>query len=108
MRDFVERLRTKPIHTRKQLAFGASVGITGMVALMWGAAFTSSGALSRTDVGEEPAIVAAFSEEHGSSLMGAIGALTSQKSEASLTVVETNASSTVEEEETDNRTSIPF
>lgn len=108
MRDFIEHLRAKPDHVRKQIALSASASITGVVALMWGTAFISSGALSRTNVPEEPGIVAAFSEEHGASLMGAIGALTSSKDSGELMVVGTNASSTVSGETKDERTVIPF
>jgi hypothetical protein len=107
MRDFIESLRAKPDQTRKQIALFTASGLTGLVAIMWVVAFTSSGALSRTTPKEEGGIKAAFSEQNGASLLGAIGALTTRE-DGSIEVVGTSASSTAPAPSTDERTVIPF
>ncbi len=107
MRDFIEHLRAKPDHVRKQIAFGASLGITGTVALMWAVAFMSSGALMRSPEPTDSGITSALSEQKGASLLGAIGALTTQE-DGSIMVVGTSASSTGKSEAPDERTVIPF
>lgn len=105
--DFIERLRAQPDHRRKQIAFSVASGITGLVALMWFGAFTSSGALSRSSEPKENPIKAAFTETDGASLLGAIGALTTGE-DGSIRVVGASASSTVETPSKDERTVIPF
>lgn len=107
MRDFIEHLRAKPEHVRKQIAFATSAGVTGVVAFMWVIAFVSSGALMRSSEPETPAVTSALKEQKGASLLGAIGALTT-KEDGSIVVVGTSASSTVEEKKTEERTVIPF
>lgn len=105
--DYIERLRTKPVHVRKQIAFGASAGFTALVAIIWVTAFTASGALSRSALTDQPGLTSTFSTEKGASLLGAIGALTT-KQDGSVEVVGTQASSTVNEPSEDERTVIPF
>ncbi|MBA3789416.1 hypothetical protein H0X32_03440 [Patescibacteria group bacterium] len=46
--DFVERLRTKPEHVRRRIAFGTTLGVTGLAALGWFFALVFSGSLSLT------------------------------------------------------------
>lgn len=108
MIDFIERLRAKPEHVRKHIAFFAASSITGLVALMWFGAFVSSGALSRSAPSQTNAVTAAFTEHEGASLLGAIGALTTRE-DGSIQVVETTASSTAGSKEApEERTTIPF
>lgn len=105
--DFIERLRAKPDHVRKQIAFGAASGITGLVALMWGTAFIASGTLARTVPSEAPDVTSVLAESGSNSLLGAIGALTTRE-DGSITVVDTSASSSAKVQTTEQRTVIPF
>lgn len=105
--DFIERLRAKPDHVRQRIVFLTASGATGLIALMWVTAFTSSGALSRSVEVKENPIASAFSDNEGASLLGAIGALTTTE-EGSIQVVGTSASSTAPAQTSDNRTTIPF
>jgi len=108
MMDFIERLRAKPDHTRKQIALGAATGFTGLVALVWLTAFTASGALARPSESKESGVTSAFSEQSGASLLGAVGALTARQ-DGSITVVGTRASSTMQADAApEERTVIPF
>jgi hypothetical protein len=114
MRDFIERLRAKPEHQRKQIAVGASAGVTGFVALGWIAAVTASGTLSlapsepilaEADRSTAEEVRSGFSE-----LLGAASAFSNgTTTEAELTIVDTGSSSTIEPQPVaDNRTVIPF
>lgn len=105
--DFIERLRAKSDQTRKQIALFTATGVTGLIALMWFGAFTSSGALSRSAEVKENPIKAAFTENEGASLLGAIGALTTRE-DGSIQVVGARASSTGEVTSPEERTVIPF
>lgn len=107
MQDFIERLRAKPDHVRKNIALGSATAVTGLIAIMWVVAFTSSGALTRNAEREETPIASAFSESEGATLLGAIGALTTRE-DGSITVVGTSASSTKTVEVQEERTVIPF
>jgi hypothetical protein len=46
IRDHVERLKAKPEHIRKRIAVGTSVGITGVVAVVWFFTLLFGGTLS--------------------------------------------------------------
>ncbi len=46
MRDFIERLRAKPEHVRRRIAFGTTFGITGLITLVWVSAVVVSGNLA--------------------------------------------------------------
>jgi len=105
--DFIEHLRGKPEHTRKQVAFGAAAGFTLLVTFMWGVAFVSSGALSTSSNTASNPVVSTFSPEKGVSLLSAVGALTTRQ-DGSITVVGASATSSVPNKTTEDRTVIPF
>ena len=46
MRDFIERLKSKPEHIRRRIAVGTTVGITGVVATAWFFTLLFAGTLS--------------------------------------------------------------
>jgi hypothetical protein len=46
MRDFIERLRAKPEHVRRRIAVGTSLGITGVIAFVWGLSLIFGNTLS--------------------------------------------------------------
>lgn len=115
MQDFIERLRAKPEHVRKQIAIGTSGALTGVVALGWIVSMAAGGTLalkSSTPTDTNAPDFAALAEETQSefnSLMGAAGAFTATSSEPALTV-ESNSRSTLDRNEQvdDTRTVIPF
>jgi hypothetical protein len=43
MESFIERLRAKPDHIRRRIAFWSSFGITAVIAVFWLASITSIG-----------------------------------------------------------------
>jgi hypothetical protein len=46
MRDFIERLQSKPEHIRRRIAVGTAAGVTGVVAAVWFFGLLFSGTLS--------------------------------------------------------------
>jgi hypothetical protein len=48
MRDFIERLKSKPEHIRRRIALGTAAGVTGVVTVMWAIALILSGNLAFT------------------------------------------------------------
>ncbi len=112
MQDFIERLRAKPEHVRKQIAMGTATALTGLVAVGWLGALVAGGTLALTPTSEE-SVLASESEESGFvSLLGAAGAAVGATStEPELNVIESNTSSTLDNravQQTDTRTVIPF
>jgi hypothetical protein len=116
MRDFIERLRTKPEQVRRRIALFSSAGITGVVAIGWFTALISSGslALAPTPEGERMGVEVqtAFSEtqEDFSDLIGAVGAFSGTGSNSpDLEIVDGGASSTLDRTEpTPEQTVIQF
>ena len=119
MFDFIERLRAKPEHIRKRIAFGTSIGLTGVVAMGWMAALVAGNAFMLTPDPDAPTLAesaqplsGAFANTQSSfaDLMGAAGAANSGSSASDLTIIETDTSSTLETKQPakDNRTVIPF
>lgn len=112
MMDFIERLRAKPEHVRHRIALGASAGATGLVAIAWfGALATSNAFTISPSVPGDVELAAALNEtsQSANSLMGAAGFLNaSARNEDGISVVDTQASSTIETPTTDERTVIPF
>ncbi len=112
----IHRLRQQPSHVRERVAFGISGGITGVVALGWLVAMSSSGAFSLTaktvaeSVAPPAEVKQTFSEgtKGFNSLLGAAGAtLTGSDPSAAVQVIETRSSSTLDASTTD-ATVIPF
>ena len=113
VRDYVEHLKTQPVQVRKRVAVATSGAVTGVVALAWLVALTSSGSLALSPDPSSTRNLASATRESGedlSSLLGAAGAFQNGlKGSGSITVVDTKASSTLDQAEAkDERTVIPF
>lgn len=113
MVDFIERLRAKPEHVRKQIALGTSAGVTGIVALGWIGAFVATGPLTLAEpaTGSFANAAPALEEPRSSfsQLFAAVGAAGQSSDEGELTIIDAHTSTTVDPEPvTDNRTVIPF
>ena len=113
----IDRLKEKPSHVRERVALGVSGGVTTIVALGWLMAMSSSGTLSLAtkSVAEgvrPPAEVATSINESSSSFKSMLGAasaaLGASSSPATITVVETHTSSTLDGSASTNATVIPF
>lgn len=115
MRDFIERLRAKPEHVRKQIALGFSGAVTGVVALGWLVSLGAGGTLAldaatpENNPGEDISELANETRTGFSQLMGAAAAFTGEEP-AELQVLESNTRSTLDrnQQEVDTRTVIPF
>ncbi len=98
--DFLERLRAKPEHVRRQIALRTSGAVTLVVFLGWATAFASSGTLALNDTGSTSSNLAEATQNTDldvSRLLGAANAFQQDIEEAtSIRVVETNASSTLD------------
>lgn len=118
MKDYIAQLRQKPEHVRKRIAVGTSVGITGLVGIIWVSAMATTGAFAlNTDApaessGNEPfALSGTNVKSNFSDLMGAVGAATgSGSSSPELKIVDGETSSSFERETSPNpsATVIPF
>lgn len=115
MVEFIERLRAKPEHQRRRIAFGATSAITGVVAIGWFAAVLASGTLTLSGQGtlaQNPTLGDAVAESNsgfGSLMAGAAAFTGATSSEPTLTIVEGDTSSTLESpRRSDTRTVIPF
>jgi hypothetical protein len=69
MRDFIERLKSKPEHVRRRIALGTSLGVTGVVAAVWAFGLIFSGSLSftATSPGSNTGTLAQSSNGYGTS-----------------------------------------
>lgn len=109
--DQLEHLRAKPEHVRRQIAFTTASGVTLVVLAAWFISFTVSDTLALDSQGV-PTNISTVSEgarEDFSTLLGAANAFQSTiEAGPGVEVVETNASSTLEANTSDERTVIPF
>lgn len=106
--DYLEELRAKPEHTRRQIALSTAGAFTLVVALGWVAAFATNGTLALEN---SPAIPApAVAKEDFTNLLGAANAFQQNMQDASgVSVVETASSSTLDTETVNqDATVIPF
>lgn len=100
--EHLERLRAKPHHVRRQIAFGTSVALTALVAVGWMGSLLSTPklAIERTPTnGEEVNFEESLTQTQSnfSSLMGAAGAaLGATSSPSKIEVVDTKTSSTMD------------
>ena len=100
--EHLERLRAKPHHVRRQIAFSASVVITALVAVGWMGAMVSSPKFAidqRPTEGDEVDFGSAITDTRSnfSDLVGAAGAaLGASSSPAAITVVDTKTRSTLD------------
>ncbi|HWH07048.1 MAG TPA: hypothetical protein VNU47_00790 [Candidatus Paceibacterota bacterium] len=121
MLDFIERLRTKPEHVRKQFAVVAASALTALVAVGWAGALVTNASFALKSQNEGASLAEAtgtFGESMAearsgfSGLLGAAGvAGTGQSNEPALTIVDTKTSSTLDTQMSapeDTRTVIPF
>jgi len=115
MFDYLENLRMKPGHVRRQIAAGTAACLTAFVAVGWFAVNASSGTFALAPADAAPALDSsetshfadAFSDTKSgfASLLGAAGASFSSGSDASGIVIQTQSSTTVNQEQP---TSISF
>lgn len=112
--DHIDTLRAKPEHVRHQIAMAVAFGVTGVVAAGWIAAMATSGTLA---LKSEPIVTDLASVEKPStpisSLLGAAGAAFGATStDASLNIVDSKTSSTLDTKavspSTSGKTVIPF
>lgn len=100
--EHLERLRAKPHHVRRQIAFGTSLVVTALVAVGWMGALLSSPklAIERTPTdGEEVNFQESLTETRSnfSDLVGAAGAaLGATSSPTKIEVVDTKTSTTMD------------
>lgn len=100
--DHIERLREKPEPVRHTIALGVAFGVSSVVALGWITAMATSGALalstpepseSRT---ETPKTLADSMPSFSSLVGAADAAFSATNTDASLTIVESRTSSTMD------------
>lgn len=111
----INRLKAQPSHVRERVAFGVSSGVTLLVVIGWLVAMSTSGSfsLATKSVAESvrpPESVATSLSESGSGIKSLLGAASAafgaSSTAATITVVDTKTSSTLE---TDTQaTVIPF
>jgi hypothetical protein len=120
--DHIDRLRAQPEHVRQRIAFGVSGGITALVVVVWAMVLTTSGTLALKPADASPSgsganpdaeVKQAFTETKSafSSLMGAAGAaIGATSSEAALTIITANESTTMDTkiDNATDKTVIPF
>ena len=117
--DHVEHLRARPEHVRRRIALATSIGVTSLVALGWVVALTTSGTLALksddalaqvpSQVGADLAQTSAETQNNFSGLLGAANAaIEGSSSPADLTIVQTQASSTLDRPDPSTQTVIPF
>jgi hypothetical protein len=101
MRDFIERLKSKPEHIRRRIALGTAAGITGVVTVVWAGALIFSGALGipqntgasvpgtlATGDGGSDSTAQAPAKTNFEQLLGAVGVTTQQSAAPALTPVD--------------------
>lgn len=112
--DHIDTLRAKPEHVRHQIAMAVAFGVTGIVTAGWVAAMATSGSFAL----EQEPIVAELGQIEKpstpiSSLLGAAGAAFGATStDATLNIVDSRTSSTLDAEapsaNASGKTVIPF
>lgn len=113
----IERLKEKPSHIRERIAFGISGGITGLVAIGWLVAMSTSGSFSLATKSVANAVTPSSEvtqtvsqgTSNFNSVMGAAAASFGLGGEdAQIKVVDTKTTSTLETADTASATVIPF
>ena len=112
VRDYIEHLRQKPEHVRRDIAVGASAAVTALVAGLYLVSLASSGALALSPgSAKAPSVAEAASADIFSDLLGAAGAFRAaiDGTASPITIIETESDTTLAPSETgDGRTVIPF
>lgn len=107
MKKLIATIKQKPEHVRKQIAVGTSIGVTGLVGVIWLASMVTSNtfALGNTSVGadvtaktdtntDSSSLAGTGVKSNFSQLLGAVGAATNgTTSKPALTIVDGNTSS---------------
>jgi hypothetical protein len=112
--EVVHTLRQKPLHVRENIAIGVAGGFTLLVALGWFAASAASGTFSLSSKSTLAAAgvqqAASTSKDNFSQLLGAAAAsISATSSPATVTVVDTQVHSTLDQPQVDaNATVIHF
>lgn len=109
IRDYVEHLRAKSVHQRQNIAFASAGCITILVALGWLTTLVSSGALAFKDSEADSNFASATQglQSQTANLAGAAGAFDGMLV-AEVTIVDTKASSTLDQEDIGEATVLPF
>ena len=119
--EHLERVKGKPHHIRRRVAFGAAATLTGLVALIWFVGTLSTGVLAiqgssfAQSAGQEPVAVAggdSGSQNQNENLAGAAAALPAGQGSGNASApahieIVTVASSTTGTQQADE-TTIPF
>ena len=98
--DHIDRAKEQPHHIRKNIAFGAATGVTGLIAFVWLAgslytgAFAIRGASFADSTGQTTPVVVAGPDGQGQNLAGAAAALQGPSAPAHIEIVDTASSST--------------
>lgn len=120
MKELIQRMKAKPEHVRKRIAFGTSVGVTGLIAFMWVGTMATTGAFALNNKADgtaaaQPeaapiALTGTNVKSNFSELMGAVGAVASGSStKPALTIIDGNTSSSLDAKTTNpSATVIPF
>lgn len=109
--NYLEDLKAKPHHVRKQVAFAAASAGTGLIAFVWFLGSLSSGAFAlkgTTNTAPAAAVVAASSDTGSADgLAGASAAIGSQSGPARIQIIDAATSSTLRSKQA-SQTTIPF
>jgi hypothetical protein len=121
MKDFILKLKQKPEHVRKRIALGTSVGVTALVAVIWGTSMAATGVLALGNgagASDQPAKTDSFPlsgtnvQSNFSQLLGAVGAATNATTaQPTITIVDGGTSSSFTKTANTNNqsaTNIPF
>ena len=109
--DHIERVKGKPHHIRKQIAFGMAASITSLIALLWFVHAISSDRFalqnsSFADLLEEKAVIVTDGQNSSQNVAGAAAAFQNASAPAHIEIVDT-ASSTRKAKPSE-QTTIPF
>lgn len=113
VRDYIEHMKSKPVHERRRFALFSSAAVTLVVATGWFGALAASGDLALKPSENDATAELVRSTEEGSDrfndLVGAVNAFqTGYEGGAPIQVVDMEESSTLETETTGDATVIPF
>ncbi|HUY05215.1 MAG TPA: hypothetical protein VMV62_00615 [Candidatus Paceibacterota bacterium] len=109
--DHIERIKGKPHHVRKQIAFGAAAGLSAFIALVWfaGSIATGAFAIRNTSFAANTAqenTVATTSASGDQGLAGAAAAVQDANAPAHIEIVDTGAAAPAKS--TPTQTILPF
>ncbi len=109
--DHIERIKGKPHHVRKQIAFGTATAVSAFIALVWlvGSVATGAFAIQETSFAVNTAqanTVATTSASGDQGLAGAAAAVQDANAPAHIEIVDTNP--TAPAKSTPTQTILPF